>query len=136
MADSFRLKIYHPAGLLLDKEVEEAVLPANTGEIGILPQHISYTGLLGTGVLRYRESGSSEEQQIIISSGFCDYTEEAFIVLADAAELPEDINREQYDKNRQEIEEKVKNLSSGDPEWQYAKDQLDRIHAIDSLIAH
>jgi F0F1-type ATP synthase epsilon subunit len=49
----FRLKIFTPAGLVLEDSAREVKLPTEAGEIGILPQHARYCGILGNGQMEY-----------------------------------------------------------------------------------
>ena len=81
--DIFNLKIYTPSGLELEAEVKSVNLTTSVGEIGILPMHTRYVGVLGEGRLQYTESKSGETKNLIVSGGFCNFINENLLVLAD-----------------------------------------------------
>ena len=83
MADSFKLRIYTPAGLLHEEVVTAVTLPSSTGEIGVLPKHCKYTGVLGSGNLNYTLP-SGDKKKITLAGGFCTFNMDTLEVLADA----------------------------------------------------
>lgn len=78
---SFHLSVFTPAGLLLEEEVRSVTLPSAVGEIGILPKHVKYIGLLANGKMTYLTS--TEEKEVEITGGFCSFADEKLVVLAD-----------------------------------------------------
>lgn len=83
MADQFSLKVYSPAGLALETVTDEVLLPGSDGEIGILPNHARYTGLLGKGAVRYRAEGKSNFLSVKVSGGFSHFADDELSILAD-----------------------------------------------------
>ena len=84
---AYKLKILTPVGVVLEEEqVVSANLTSSDGEIGILPGHVKYTGLLGTGQLKYTTS-SNKQGKVSISEGFCKFSDDVLTVLADKASL-------------------------------------------------
>ena len=81
-ANSYKLKVYSPAGLVLEEEVKSVTLPSSNGEIGVLPGHTKYVGLLGSGELRC-DTVSGEPKKLKISGGFCNFSGNVFNVLSD-----------------------------------------------------
>lgn len=79
--------------LFTDLAVEELVVPALAGELNILPGHAPLVTALDTGVMRYRLAGSSEELKAAVSSGYCEVLNDQVTILADIAELPEEIDK-------------------------------------------
>lgn len=67
-----------------------AVCPGVEGEFGVLPQHVSMLSALKIGDLRYRVNGKDEN--VFISGGFADVTNNVLSVLAESAELATDID--------------------------------------------
>ncbi len=133
--ESFELKIYTPAGLVLKEQVTAVNLPSTNGEIGILPHHTSYTGTVGTGVLQFTTVGSNQAQRMVVSGGFCTFTDHSLVVLADSVDTPTGINRDTYAAKRQELTKAIESGTSYEPEWHLAKENLARIEAIDRLLA-
>ncbi|MCB0353042.1 MAG: ATP synthase F1 subunit epsilon [Bdellovibrionales bacterium] len=137
MADSvFELKLYTPAGLAVDEQVEEVTVPTSVGQVGILPQHAKYTAVLGTGVLQYIASGSKKVQRMVVSGGFVSFSENKLTVLADSLDDLSSVNRDSYASDRGVLQKVVEAGSLDDVETIAAKAKLDRIEAIDQLISH
>lgn len=80
----FKVKVFTPSGLLQEDETDAAQLPTAVGEIGILPQHTNYTGVLSAGEMRYISTRDSKSKSISITGGFCTFGDETLVVLADA----------------------------------------------------
>src|SRR5688572_9209183 len=78
--------------ILTDAEVEEVFVPAFRGEINILPAHAALVTSLNSGILKWRLKGSTELKAAAISWGYCEVFNDAVSVLADVAELPEEID--------------------------------------------
>ncbi len=88
---SFKLSIVTPVRSLLDKvEVSEVFVPAYRGELNILPGHAPLVSTLSEGVLKYRLKET--ETAIAISWGYIEVTFNGVIILAETAELKEDID--------------------------------------------
>ena len=49
---NFHLEILTPAKKIYSAEVAKVIVPAYDGEVGVLPGHNDFVGVLGTGVLR------------------------------------------------------------------------------------
>ena len=79
-----RLELVAPAGLVYEGDVEMVVLPAVTGELGVLPRHASLVAQLVIGRLRALIDG--EWRVFAVSEGFAKVQFDKVIVLADTAE--------------------------------------------------
>lgn len=80
---SFNIELFTPAGLAYRGEASEVIVPGSDGEVGVLPRHTKYVGLLGAGQVRI-SMPNGELRRFGISGGFCSYRNETFTVLADA----------------------------------------------------
>ncbi|MDC0358359.1 F0F1 ATP synthase subunit epsilon [Oligoflexia bacterium] len=135
--DGYQLRIYTPTGLALEDFASQVTLPASDGEIGVLQQHIKYTGLLGTGVLEYFSTEENRPVRLVISGGFCNFSHNTLVVLADSVDLASSVDLDNYAKDRRKHTELLG--EGGDasmPEWRHAQEQLKRIEAIDDVISH
>ncbi|MCB8816234.1 F0F1 ATP synthase subunit epsilon [Desulfosporosinus shakirovi] len=90
MAATFSLRIVSPEGNVLKENVEFVVLPGGLGELGILPNHAPLIAGLDVGVIRYTLNGKTN--QAAIAGGFVEVVDNAAVVLADSAELAEQID--------------------------------------------
>jgi F-type H+-transporting ATPase subunit epsilon len=100
------LTIVTPEKTVLDgKAVDSVTLPAFGGELGILPGHASYVLQLKEGILRYRDGIHREVFAVL--SGFAEIHLNKVMVLAEAAELAEEVNgeraRQAYKKAKENI---------------------------------
>jgi F-type H+-transporting ATPase subunit epsilon len=84
------LRLITPTRALVEAEVEEVTAPGAVGEIGILPEHVSFVGELGEGVLTYVERGA--RKQVVVHGGYVEVFADVVTVLADDAELPDEID--------------------------------------------
>jgi len=93
MAGTFSLQIVSPEGNVLKEEVEFIVLPGGAGELGILPNHSALIAGLEIGVARYTINGTVK--RVVLTGGFVEVIDNSATVLADTAELSEqiDLNR-------------------------------------------
>jgi F-type H+-transporting ATPase subunit epsilon len=80
-----RLELVAPAGPVFEGDVQMVVLPAITGELGILPRHAPLVAQLSIGRLR---ALSTEGEWLVfaVSEGFVKVQFNKVIVLADTAE--------------------------------------------------
>lgn len=77
---------------LVGQEVEELVVPGVAGELNVLPGHAPLVSLLDTGILKWKNKGSSQFNQAVVSRGYCHISAGEVLVLAELAESAEDID--------------------------------------------
>jgi len=87
---SFTLEIATPERLLIREQVSEAQIPAQTGELGVRPEHAPLIAELGTGVLTYLADGRRRE--MVVSGGVVEVLPDRTRVLADVAEHTDEID--------------------------------------------
>ncbi|HEX7928131.1 MAG TPA: F0F1 ATP synthase subunit epsilon [bacterium] len=88
---NLQLQIITPQKEVLAAETAFVVLPGMMGELGILPDHIPLVTTLDSGVLRYGRDG--REVAVAIHYGYAEVESNKVTVLAEMAELAEDIDR-------------------------------------------
>src|SRR5688500_740302 len=100
---------------IVDAEVDEVILPASDGEIGVLPGHTPLLATLRIGQLRYRTG--TKVERLVISWGFAEVLPDRVIVLAERGYLPTEIDRAAAEQERAAAEKEIAYLSSHDPEF-------------------
>jgi F-type H+-transporting ATPase subunit epsilon len=105
VADRLVLEIATPTRLLVAETVDEVVAPGVEGYFGVLPGHAPFLTTLGIGELTYRIG--REEHHLAIAEGFAEVRNDKVIVLADAAERPEDIDRARAERSRERAERRL-----------------------------
>lgn len=125
LPDSIELVIVTPERQLLRESVVEVVLPGADGELGILPGHAPLITELGIGELRCRSTGSKDEVHLAIIRGFAEVLQERVTVLAETAELAEEIDVE---RARQALERARARIAASDAniDWDRASAALER----------
>jgi F-type H+-transporting ATPase subunit epsilon len=101
------LEIVTPDHSLVHEDVDEVVVPAADGYLGVLPGHTPLLALLKVGELWYRKG--TEKFYLHIAFGFAEVLPDRVTILADIAERPEDIDiarAEQAKKRAQQRLEK------------------------------
>ena len=87
---SLTLRVLAPDQSVFDGSADEVILPSTTGQLGILPGHVSLLTALDFGVLRVREGNAWKS--IALQGGFCEVDSDEVTVLVNAAELGSSIN--------------------------------------------
>jgi F-type H+-transporting ATPase subunit epsilon len=84
------LRVITPTRQLVEAEVEEVTAPGSAGEFGVLPEHVNFVAELEPGILTYVERGV--RQRVVVHGGYAEVVDDVVTVLADDAELPEEID--------------------------------------------
>ncbi|HEX8173211.1 MAG TPA: ATP synthase F1 subunit epsilon [Thermoanaerobaculia bacterium] len=108
---------------IVDVSVDEVILPATDGEIGVLPGHTPLLAMLRIGQLRYRTG--TTVHRLVISWGFAEVLPERVIVLAERGILPTEIDRAAAEEERRAAERDIADLSSHDPEFARVEARLE-----------
>ncbi len=99
MADRIKLEIVTPERQFLQHDVDEVTVPGLGGEFGVLPGHTPLVSQLAVaGLVAYRDGGKQE--LAFVSQGFVEVMPDRVTILAERAELPEEIDLE---KAREEL---------------------------------
>lgn len=125
---SMLLEIVTPERKVYSREVNMVIVKGVDGELGILPNHIPFvTPLKIAPVIVRREK---ESDSIAVNGGFIEVRKDKVIILAETAELPEDIDveRAQAAKDRAE-----KRLSSKTDELDYRRAEIALQKAINRI---
>jgi len=126
----FKLTIVTPEKrLLIDQEVEEVTVPAFKGELNILPGHAPLITTLETGVMKWKLKGETKQAQAVISWGYCQVSPEGVNIMADIADLPEEIDAEAKKQFLAEADKKILNDSLDDAEWTSLQREIARARA-------
>jgi F-type H+-transporting ATPase subunit epsilon len=88
-----RLELVAPTGLVWEGDVQMVVLPAVTGEVGVLPRHAPIVMQLSIGRLRALPV-DGDWMTFAVAEGFAKVQFDKVIVLADAAEEASQIDVE------------------------------------------
>ena len=113
---------------IVDATVDEVILPATDGEIGVLPGHTPLLATLRIGQLRYRTGNKVE--RLVISWGFAEVLPDRVIVLAEKGILPGEVDPATAEEERRRAEQELKDLSSHDPNFALVEARLEESVAL------
>lgn len=106
MSSKIKLSILAPMEKFYEGDVSEINTSTMTGDIGILPQHSSFIGLLKPTVTKLKlEDGS--EKSLFTSTGILKVTKEEIQLIVDDAEWPEEIDVERAERAKERAEERL-----------------------------
>lgn len=105
MAERLTLELATPTRMVVAETVDEVVVPGSEGYFGVLPGHAPLLATLGIGELTYRIG--RDERHVAVAGGFAEVRNDKVIVLADTAELPQDIDRARAERARDRAEQRV-----------------------------
>ncbi|RME59446.1 MAG: ATP synthase F1 subunit epsilon [Candidatus Dadabacteria bacterium] len=134
MADKLFLRIVTPRGLVLEKEVEQLVLPTTAGEVGVLPHHAPYLTTLGAGILECL--CDNEKIRLVVSEGFCLVNLDRVTLLCDKVFKRDEINLAEYTKKKDSLKKTLESSPTFQIEWLNAKKELDLVEALEKLVSH
>ena len=87
---SLTLRVLAPDQSVFDGSADEVILPSTTGQLGILPGHVSLLAAMDVGVLRVRDDGGWKS--IALMGGFAEVDADDVTVLVNSAELGSSID--------------------------------------------
>jgi F-type H+-transporting ATPase subunit epsilon len=124
VAERLTLELATPSRMVVAETVDEVVVPGSEGYFGVLPGHAPLLATLGIGELTYRVG--REERHVAVAGGFAEVRNDKVIVLADTAELPQDIDRARAERARERAEQRLSGRSQDDIDYMRAAAALAR----------
>ena len=109
---ALRLEIVTPDQVVLSSDVEYVGAPGVDGEFGVLAGHIPLLTALSIGTLVYRIG--NKDYMAFIAGGFAEVADNQITILAQAAELAENIDVERAEKAKARAEERLQNAKHQD----------------------
>ena len=103
------LKVLAPNQNVFEGEAEEVILPSTTGQLGVLPGHISLVTAIDIGVLRLRKN--SNWVSIALMGGFAEIESDEVTVLVNSAEIGSKINTKNAEEALNKAKEELNKLS-------------------------
>jgi len=100
------LEIVTPQGLVFSEEVDEVTATGSEGEFGVLPGHVPFVTTLKIGLLSCKIGNSVKH--FFVNWGYAEVGAEKMLVLADSAELSDEIDVERAKAAMKRAEERLK----------------------------
>jgi F-type H+-transporting ATPase subunit epsilon len=118
------VKVITPDKTVWDDQVEEAILPSTTGQLGILSGHAPLLTALEIGVLRVRPG--KEWKAIALMGGFAEVENNEIKILVNGAELGDNIDLDTARSEYQSAQSRLDQVGNSD-------DRQEKIQAESSM---
>ena len=126
--NKIQLSIVTPERLVLSEDVDQVNVPGVEGDLGILYDHAPILTTIRAGLFSYELLGEKGKEtiQMIVSGGYLEVTDNRVIVLAEAVEFLDEIDKERAKASLVRAEEALTNTDLSDDEFAEAQDRLFR----------
>ncbi|WP_088104379.1 F0F1 ATP synthase subunit epsilon [Halalkalibacter urbisdiaboli] len=121
---TFRVNVVTPDGKVYDGDVEMVSVRTVEGELGILPKHIPLVAPLTVGAVRLKKGSTVEK--VAVSGGFVEVRPDQVTILAEAAELPSDIDVDRAKQAQERAEQRINSAKQDDIDFKRAELALKR----------
>ncbi|WP_413377960.1 F0F1 ATP synthase subunit epsilon [Alkalihalobacillus sp. 1P02AB] len=105
---TINVNVVTPDGKVYDGDVDMVSVRTVDGELGILPKHIPLVAPLTIGAVRLK-NGSTVEK-VAVSGGFVEVRPDQVTILAEAAELPSDIDVDRATQAKERAEKRLEEV--------------------------
>ena len=106
MAATLKLEVTTPTGQVYSKDVDMITLPAQEGQMGILPMHVPVIALLGDGEIIARRG--PEEDRLLVTGGCAEITQDRVAILTVFATEVDAIDEQKAEDARARAEARLK----------------------------
>lgn len=103
-------------------EVDHVSIPTKMGEITILPNHIPLVSALASGELK--AAIGNDLVSMAVYGGFVEVLPQRVVVLADTAELAQELEAEKITKAKERVEELIKKYPKESEEYTILSERL------------
>jgi len=105
MAEKIKLEVVTPKGAIVSDDVDIVTAPGFAGEFGVLANHAPFLSTIKVGTLRFKKDGSEEE--LMISGGFCEVSNNKITFLVETAERGTEIDVDRALRAKERAEKRL-----------------------------
>ena len=105
MAEKINLEVVTPKGPIVSEEVDIVTAPGFAGEFGVLANHAPFLSTIKIGTLRYKKDDT--EQELMVSGGFCEVSDNKITFLVESAERGHEIDADRALKAKERAEKRL-----------------------------
>lgn len=132
---TFKLRVFSGRGLEVEATVRSVNVPSLEGELGFLPDHCEFVGLLATGMIEY-VGADSTASRCLVSGGICTFNENVLTLLADTVDIPGAVDTQMLSEDLDGLRLQLEAMSLFDPEWEGLSQRVARLDAVRALVAN
>ena len=111
MADKVSFELVAPDRLLMEAQIDMAVVPGAAGDFAVMAGHAPVISTLRPGVLEVHEVDGGEVTRVFVRGGFADVANDRLTVLAEEAIPLSELDRAMLDQSIQNAREDVEDAS-------------------------
>jgi F-type H+-transporting ATPase subunit epsilon len=125
MAEEYmQLDVVTPEKAVLSRKAFEVVAPGSMGEFGVLIGHTPFLTTLKPGQIIVRTE--DRDIYLAVGGGFAEVISNRVIILAETADMAEDIKADEVKADIEQANEKLRQLGRDDPEHDKWENRLHR----------
>jgi len=109
MAHTIHVDVVSAEESIFSGEAEFVVLPGESGELGIYPQHTPLITRIKPGAVRIRVPGQADDEFVFVAGGILEVQPKVVTVLADTAIRGHDLDEAKAEEARRQAEETLRN---------------------------
>jgi F-type H+-transporting ATPase subunit epsilon len=122
---TFLLEIVTPERKVYAEQVDMVSVKGVEGELGILPNHIPLVTPLKIAPITVKKQGSKDEI-IAVNGGFMEVRKDKVVILAESAELPEQIDIDRAKAAKERAEKRIAETKQDNVDFKRAEAALQR----------
>ena len=129
MADSvspktIMLEVVTPYEIFFEGRIEKIVLPAQDGQLGVMPGHSPLVVAVTPVIASIETKG--EQKKFVVSEGFAEIGQHAVIIVCNAAEWPSEIDTERAKSALERAQARYNSVTSTEEQRLYARHAIKR----------
>ena len=105
MAEKINLEVVTPKGPIVSEAVDIVTAPGFAGEFGVLANHAPFLSTIKIGTLRYKKD--STEEELMVSGGFCEVSNNKITFLVESAERGHEIDADRALQAKERAEKRL-----------------------------
>ncbi|OAS14572.1 F0F1 ATP synthase subunit epsilon [Paenibacillus oryzisoli] len=122
---TFLLEIVTPERKVYAEQVDMVSVKGSEGELGILPNHIPLVTPLRIAPITVKKAGS-KDAVIAVNGGFMEVRKDKVVILAESAELPEQIDIDRARAAKERAEKRLAETKQDNVDFKRAEASLQR----------
>jgi F-type H+-transporting ATPase subunit epsilon len=121
---TINVSVVTPDGPVYESDVEMVSAKAASGDLGILPGHISMVAPLKIGVVRLKKGGNTDF--VAVSGGLLEVRPDKVTILAQSAETASEIDAERALRAKERAEQRLREANQANVDFKRAELALQR----------
>lgn len=121
---TIKVSVVTPDGPVYESDVEMVIAKAESGELGILPGHIPMVAPLQISIVRLKNGNKTE--YIAVSGGLLEVRPDQISILAQAAEVSDEIDVDRALKAKERAEQRLREQRQDNVDFKRAELALQR----------